>query len=301
MSHGTVLAAWKLTAEALPTTSSRVSRLQMPSGCFYLKESASTESVQRELDLLEHLASVGLAVPRYIATAAGQRYTVAEGRAYWLSRELPGHHFAQFHGPAGLEQVARLATQLGELHRAFLRAPNLQGFPVFRDSGENLLATLLAHATPYDVGRLQQLRGKVAPVAVLPKQLIHRDFHRRNVLFADELVSGFLDFDLVHEGPRLFDVCYCASGVLSESFYESGYPQYWLTILETIFRAYERIADFSAQERSLAWSMLMTIELIFLKSCLERQDLDAARLNQDMLFWFEDHQSEIEGAIARCR
>lgn len=69
-------------------------------------------------------------------------------------------------------------------------------------------------------------------------------------------------------------------------------------VLETIFRAYGRLAGLSSQERSLAWSMLMTIELIFMKGCLERQDLDAARMNQGMLFWFDGHRSEIEAAVA---
>lgn len=78
----------------------------------------------------------------------------------------------------------------------------------------------------------------------------------------------------------------------------SGYTEYWLTVLETIFRAYGRIAGLSRQERSLAWSMLMTIELTVMKSCLDGQAREAALMNQDILFWFEDHRSQIEAAIA---
>ena len=299
MNKDAILSAWNLTAETSPTTSPWVTKLRTPLGCFYLKATASTKSVERDLDLLDYLASAGLPVPRYIATAAGQRYAIHEGGAYWLSRELPGHHLAQFHGPAGLDQVARLATRLGELHQVLARAPNPQRFPVFGDCAEDLLATLFARATPFDVDRLQRLRGEVLSMAVLPKQLIHRDFHRGNVLFMGDTASGLLDFDLVHHGPRLFDVCYCASGVLSESFHEAGYAQYWLTVLETVFRAYARIAGLSAQERSLAWSMLITIELIFMKSCLDSQSVDAAILNQGMLFWFADHRSEIELAVTQ--
>lgn len=293
-----VLANWNLSAEVSTTTSPRVTRLQAPASGFYMKESASTESVERDLDLLEYLATAALPVPRYIATAAGRRYAVYEGKAFWLSRELPGHHFAQFHGPAGLEQVGRLAMRLGELHSVLASAPNSQRFPVFRDSAEHLLTTLLARASPFDVDRLQRLRGKVASVAELPAQLIHRDFHRGNVLFTGEAVSGYLDFDLVHQGPRLFDVCYCASGVLSESFRETGYAEYWLTVVETIFRAYGRVTGLSTQERSLAWSMLITIELIVMNGCMDRQAVDAALMNQGMLFWFADHRVEIEAAIA---
>lgn len=246
-----VLENWDLSAEASPTTTPRVTRLRASAGSFYLKETSS-ESVERNLDLLEYLATAALPVPRHVATAAGRRHAIYEGNAFWLSRELPGHHFAQFHGPTGLEQVWRLAMRLGELHRVLAGAPNSQRFPVFRDSAEHLLTAALARGSPFDVDRLPQLLGKVESVAALPAQLIHRDFHRGNILFRGEAVSGYLDFDLVHQGPRLFDVCYCASGVLSESFREPGYTEYWLTVVETIFRSYGRVTGLSTQKRSLA-------------------------------------------------
>ena len=298
MDSGAVLQCWNLAAVVSPTTSPRVTTLQTASGCFYLKTSESAESAERHLDLLEYLAGAGLPVPRYIATVAEQRYAVDAGTAYWLSRKLPGDHFEQFRGPTGRKQVERLATHLGELHGVLSRVPNSERFPVFRDSAGQLLEMLLARENPFDVARLQRLRAKVDSVEQLPKQLIHRDFHRGNVLFTGEALSGLLDFDLVQQGPRLFDVCYCASGVLSESFREAGYVEYWLTILEAIFRAYGRVAGQATDKPSLAWSMLITIQLIFLKGCLESQALDAALMNQGMLFWYEDHRSEIEAAVS---
>jgi Ser/Thr protein kinase RdoA (MazF antagonist) len=253
--------------------------------------------VDRDLDLLEYLATASLPVPRPVTTTDGRRYAVDEGKAFWLSQELSGHHFAQPHGPRGLEEVRRLAMRLGELHRVLACAPNSQLFPVFRDSAEQLLTATLARGFPFDGDRLQKLLGKVESVGELPAQLIHRDFHRGNVLFIGEAVSGYLDFDLVHQGPRLFDVCYCASGVLSESFREPGYTEYWLAIVETIFRSYGRLEGLSRQERSLAWSMLITIQLIFMNGCMNTQAVDTALMNQSMLFWFADHRFEIEAAI----
>jgi Ser/Thr protein kinase RdoA (MazF antagonist) len=293
-----VLQCWNLAAAVSPTSSPRVTTLQTDSGRLYLKMSESAESANRHLDLLEYLAAAGLPVPRYIATVAEQRFAVDAGTAYWLSRQLPGDHFEQFRGPGGLKQVERLATNLGELHGVLGRAPNSERFPVFRESAEQLLTTLLARETPFNVARLQRLRGQVGSVMQLPKQLIHRDFHRGNVLFTGAALSGLLDFDLVHQGPRLFDVCYCASGVLSESFREPGYVGYWLTILEAIFRAYGRIAGQATDKPPLAWSMLMIIQLIFLRGCVESRALDAALMNQGMLFWYEDHRIEIEAAVA---
>ena len=42
----------------------------------------------------------------------------------------------------------------------------------------------------------------------------------------------------------------------------------------------------------------MTIELIVMRSCVEAQALEGARMNQGMLFWFEDHRSELEAAVS---
>jgi Ser/Thr protein kinase RdoA (MazF antagonist) len=117
------------------------------------------------------------------------------------------------------------------------------------------------------------------------------------MLFEGEKVSGYLDFDLVHRGPRLFDVCYCASSVLSESFRAEGYPAYWLKVVERIFRGYRCAVELSTEERSVAWSMLITIELMFMNYCLDGESIDAALMNQDMLFWFDEHRGDIEAAI----
>ena len=52
----------------------------------------------------------------------------------------------------------------------------------------------------------------------MPEQLIHRDFHLYNLLFCDGRPSGYLDFDMLMRGPRLFDVCYCSIETLAKRF-----------------------------------------------------------------------------------
>lgn len=295
-----VLTNWNCFGGPLEMTSTsgpRVTKLDTPAGSFYLKECPSVESVEREADLFRFLAGVGLAVPLQIPSVTGLPYAVDDGKVFWLSRKLSGRHFAQFEDLEGLEQVERLAMSLGKLHHALAEAPVSLHFPAFRGSAEELIEKLSARVTPFDVDRLQRLRGAVTSVTTLPNQLIHRDPHRFNMLFEEDRVSGYLDFDLVHRGPRLFDVCYCASGVLSESFRAEGYPAYWLKIAERIFRGYRRAVALSAAERSMAWSMLITIELIFMSHCLDGENLSAALMNQAMLFWFEEHRGEIEAAM----
>jgi Ser/Thr protein kinase RdoA (MazF antagonist) len=278
--------------------SSRVTKVDAPAGSFYLKECPSIDCVQREMELLGFLSGAGLPVPCHIPSTSGLPYASEGGNVFWLSHELPGRHFAQFEGAAGLHNVECLGVTLGRLHQVLVNAPNPDPFPIFDASAEELIGNMLARATPFDVRRLEQLCLKIVSVRGLPQQLIHRDPHRLNMLFSNRALTGYLDFDLVHQGPRLFDLCYCASGVLSESFSISGYPAYWLQIVERIFRAYGRMVELSTEERLAAWSMLVTIELIFMGYCLDGGNIDAALMHERMLFWYDEHQLEIEAAMA---
>jgi Ser/Thr protein kinase RdoA (MazF antagonist) len=296
-----VLTSWNCfggSPQLVSPSGPRVVKVDAPAGSFYLKECASIEAVEREANLLGFLAGVGLAVPLHVPSVRGLPYAVDDGKVFWLSRKLKGRHFAQFQGSPGLEQAECLAVGLGELHHALAEAPDSLEFPAFRHSAEELIEKLSVRVTPFDVGRLQRLRGATASITSLPQQLIHRDAHRCNMLVEGGVVAAYLDFDLVHRGPRLFDVCYYASSVLSESFRADGYPAYWLGVVERIFRGYGRAVELSADERSKAWDMLLTIELIFMSSCLEGENIDAALLNQDILFWFEEHRREIEAELA---
>ena len=62
----------------------------------------------------------------------------------------------------------------------------------------------------------------------LPKQLIHRDPNPGNILFEGGEVSGFIDFDLSEVNVRLWDACYCATGILIESS-DEAYEK-WLDV-----------------------------------------------------------------------
>jgi prepilin-type processing-associated H-X9-DG protein len=65
----------------------------------------------------------------------------------------------------------------------------------------------------------------------LPIQLIHRDAHPANMLFLDGRISGWLDFELIVRGPRLFDLCYCATSILMNGMDDPDNAR-WLTLLK---------------------------------------------------------------------
>lgn len=94
----------------------------------------------------------------------------------------------------------------------------------------------------------------------LPKQLIHRDPNPSNILFSDGEVSGFIDFDLSEINVRLWDPCYCATGILSED--KSETYEIWLEILSGILHEYDSINPLTTEEKQSIFYVICSIEMI---------------------------------------
>ncbi len=126
----------------------------------------------------------------------------------------------------------------------------------------------------------------------LPKQLIHRDPNPRNVLFENGEVSGFIDFDLSEVNVRLWDVCYCATGILSESSNEVY--EKWLDILRGILHGYDAENRLSTEEKQAVFYVICSIQMIcaaFFESRDEFKEL--AKTNRRMMQFIIQNKEEI--------
>lgn len=57
---------------------------------------------------------------------------------------------------------------------------------------------------------------------LLPKQLIHRDPNPSNIIVDYGEITGFLDFELTERNVRIFDPCYAATAILSETYEDTS-------------------------------------------------------------------------------
>ena len=57
---------------------------------------------------------------------------------------------------------------------------------------------------------------------LLPKQLIHRDPNPSNIIVDHGEITGFLDFELTERNVRIFDPCYAATAILSETYEDTS-------------------------------------------------------------------------------
>jgi len=126
----------------------------------------------------------------------------------------------------------------------------------------------------------------------LPNQLIHRDPNPSNILFDGDEVSGFIDFDLSEINIRLWDVCYCATGILSEGNAEAY--EKWLEILKGILYGYDQESKLTKEEKDGVFYVICSIQMIciaFFQSNDMYQDL--AKTNRQMLKFIIDNKDKI--------
>lgn len=95
----------------------------------------------------------------------------------------------------------------------------------------------------------------------LPTQPIHRDINPSNMIFAGKEFKGFVDFDLTEVSVRIFDICYCATAILSECFNNQINFEVWQEILDNLIKGYNRIDNLSKDEIK-AIPLICSIEII---------------------------------------
>lgn len=266
----------------------RAFHLVASSGHYFLKRRPSSRHARRELLVLEHLRGRGLPVPIPVPTASGAAFA-SEGReALCLFRALPGAHYDTYDGAVGLERAHRVGTTLGRLHLALVHAPELHDFETYGPE-----AHLVDHlqGAPYDLPRARRIAAARLPSAHLPAQLIHRDFHLFNLLFTDDRLSGYLDFDMLMRGPRLFDVCYCAIETLTKRFHEPGFAEYWLRVLGAVLAGYAEHIELTLFEKTSVTSLLTEIELSFMH--FFRDEPIPGQNAERVLHWLDERRDAI--------
>jgi Ser/Thr protein kinase RdoA (MazF antagonist) len=273
-------------------------------GRYVLKRRAVRHDLQQEVALLAALEAHGVpvAVPRL--TRGGEPY-VQMGEAYFeLSPHLPGVVITDHYAPGAVERARRFGAAIAQLHTA------LQGCQQLITALEMNLLCNVATASqttrqvwPDDQPPVEPIlselnRGLATHYPELPQQLIHRDAHPGNMLFLGDRLSGWLDFEIMLRGPRLFDLCYCATSLLISGLDDPAKRQIWLALLTALVAGYETITCLSTAERTALWHMLLSIEVIFIAFFKNIEHAAGLAQNIRALAWIYENRAAIERVSA---
>jgi len=183
------------------------------------RRNPSSERMEFQLRLQQHLFRHGLPTSRVIETDGGKRF-VCSGDGFWaLFTFVPGTEYdfqsegqvrqaatwlARFHvGCEGFRGAEAAGETIPDVRRWWLEGEaELVGLEaMFRDDGVDAELSYLRR------WRSRLIRKwPLAALDALPRAWVHGDYHGRNVLFADDRLVGMFDFDVVHRGFRTEDV-----------------------------------------------------------------------------------------------
>jgi len=122
---------------------------------------------------------------------------------------------------------------------------------------------------------------------LLPQQIIHRDPNPGNIILSDDN-WGILDFDLSEKNIRIFDPCYAATAILSESFENDNLDKLsqWVVIYKNILYGYDEVAKLSDNEWKAIPFVIITNQFISTAWFSKQEKYkDIYEINKKMTEW----------------
>ena len=97
----------------------------------------------------------------------------------------------------------------------------------------------------------------------LPKQIIHRDPNPSNIIVSGDK-WGFIDFDLSERNVRIYDPCYAATAILSETYEEGNEEKLkkWIAVMKEIAYGYDAVTHLSEEEKEAIPYVILSNQFI---------------------------------------
>ncbi len=232
---------------------------------YVLKKAASPAEVQKVYHLAERLKKTGLKTPIPVSTISGALYVEQDGHCYCLYHQPEERQMTavSFYGAGGSEKARFVGEMLGQLHRTLQNeSADIQESDLLENVQKWALpkAAAILHLSPAFcqeyLARFEQFHP------LLPRQVIHRNPNPGSLLAGDES-WGVMDLEMAERNVRLFDPCYAATAILSESFEAQQHRRNeWLNVYHQLMAGYDAVAGLTQAEKEAAPYVLLANQLI---------------------------------------
>lgn len=233
---------------------------------YVIKYTNNLGNVNKTVDISKALENVGLASHTIVPTLEGKDY-VENGELYfYLAKRVKGESILASN--VYLDEYEKKARFIGEIVGQLDLA--LEKIDVVVDDADTL-GTVRDLAIPKikDIfpkdgmlsGEFMKALETLYPK--LPRQIIHRDPNPHNIIVAGDK-WGFIDFDLSERNVRIFDPCYAATAILSET-YEDGNEEKmmkWTMVMKEIMYGYDCVVHFSEDEKEAVPYIILANQLL---------------------------------------
>jgi len=289
-------------AEWVSDSNTNVRRLIFVDGSMmYLKKMNSEESILRVLNIYDALHHHGVRIPKIFVAGSGKRWAVNEGELFMLYNELKGTVNNELNlqngalygqGLAMLHEALRHIDPEKHSHMDLVQQLSDWAIPQTKESAEQLgmkdeLCQLVDLMTETQLSRIDQL----------PRQLIHRDPHPGNMVYGEDGVVGFLDFDISVTATRLFDLCYLCTSQWMTAYSKPHEQIKWVELIRELRKGYERVITLISPERTSAFFVMCSIQMIFVSYWHSQKKDEMSKENLKALIELIRLKSSIDDAF----
>ena len=220
---------------------------------YIIKYTANLGNTKKAAEIAKVLNNVGLSAPVPVPAKDGREY-VQEGELYFtLTRRIEGERVMA--GKMYLEDYAGRARFIGEIVGWLDKA--LSDIDTVADEADTFSAvkTWALPKISAEPGIDADFEKEFLNVfedlyKSLPRQVIHRDPNPSNIIVSDEK-WGFIDFELSERNVRIFDPCYAATAILSETFEDGNSEKFmkWISVMKEIITGYDSVVKLTENEK----------------------------------------------------
>lgn len=258
---------------------------------YVLKFTTNLGKLKKHIEVSKALHSIGLVSAVPVPTTDGAEF-IQNGEVYfYLTCRLPGAQMAAHRFADGDGRF--VGEIIGQLHLALSKIEDCV-------SDADLLATVRDWALPTakealnlsDVFCAEYLDTFANLYPNLPRQIIHRDPNPGNIICADDQ-WGFIDFELAERNARIYDHCYAATAVLSETFGQDNSK--WLGIYRDIICGYDSVVRLTDEERIAIPYVILANQFVCVAWFAEQEKYaEIFEINKRMTVWLIEKFEELK-------
>lgn len=218
-----------------------------------IKYTNNLGNVLKTISISKALENVGLASLTVIPTKDGREY-VENGELYFfVSKRVKGEGILASH--VYLDEYEKKARFIGEivgqldlaLEKIDIAVEEVDLLARVRDWALPALKEVIG-MDEEAIKKYLQAMNRLYPK--LPRQIIHRDPNPSNIIVSGDK-WGFIDFDLSERNVRIYDPCYAATAILSETYEEGNEEKLkkWIAVMKEIAYGYDDVVNLSDEEK----------------------------------------------------
>ena len=266
-----VLQSWGLENEKLTDVVYAETGNVSESACYVgdnyiIKFSPNLGNVEKHISLSQAIESVGLSAATPIKTVEGKFVVASEELYFYVTKRLEGKQLkaSTMYFEDYMPKARFIGEIVGQLSVALSKVEVITNQANIFKSAKEWAIPALSGKMDLPKSFVEMYEKEFGEIyESLPQQIIHRDPNPGNIiLYGDNW--GVLDFDLSERNIRIFDPCYAATAILSESFEADNTDKLnqWIMIYKNILYGYDEVVKLSDNEWKAIPYVVITNQLI---------------------------------------